>query len=89
MANNGGVSSTEYISGKLLAPPQGSPLTPVKRQRSFDFGRKSERTNLLEANSSSSTVITNVGSANEVFSELSNFHSTEDSRCYLAYHKYN
>ena len=87
--NNGGVSSTEYISGKLLAPPQSSPLPTVKRIRSFDFGDGRVRTNLLGTNSTSSTVVTNVGSTNEVSSDLSNFHSIEDSRYYLFDHKCN
>ena len=77
MIANNGVSTTEYISGKLLAPPQSSPLPHMQRLRSFDFGH---RTNLLGTNSISSTMITHVGSATEVFSSSANLNSNHELR---------
>ena len=65
MIANNGISCTEYISGKLLAPPQSSPFPHAQRLRSFDFGHRS---NLLGTNSTSSTIITHAGSATEMFS---------------------
>ena len=77
MIANNGVSTTEYISGKLLAPPQSSPLPHMQRLRSFDFGH---RTNLLGTNSTSSTIITHAGSATEMFSDAAKLNSNHQSR---------